>query len=183
MNEIAASYGLALFSLFKEQDIVEKRQKEVKELRSILYENADFITVLDSSFLSLTNRMEIIDKNFPGIDEEIKNFLKVICRNNRATFILEILDSFNSYCNEHRGIKEGILYSTIPITEDDKRRIEEKIAQLEKCSVELINHIDPSLIGGVKVLINSHIYDGSISGKIENIKNSLLGKEDRFHEN
>ncbi|HOZ02265.1 MAG TPA: F0F1 ATP synthase subunit delta [Bacilli bacterium] len=183
MNEIAASYGLALFSLSKEQDIVEKRQKEVKELRNILKENVDFITILDSSFLSLDERTEIIDKNFSGIDEDIKNFLKVICRNNRATFILEILDCFNSYCNEHRGIKEGILYSTIPITEDDKHRIEEKIAQLEKCSVELINHIDPSLIGGVKVLINSHIYDGSISGKIENIKNSLLGKEDRFHEN
>ncbi len=183
MNEIAASYGLALFSLSKEQDIVEKRQKEVKDLKSILKENADFITVLDSSFLTLDDRMKVIDNNFPGIDEDIKNFLKVICRNNRATFILDIFDSFNSYCNEHRGIKEGILYSTVPIAENDKNRIEEKIAQLEKCSVELTNRIDPSLVGGVKVLINSRIYDGSISGKIEKIKRSLLGKEDRFHEN
>lgn len=183
MNEIAASYGLALFSLSKEQDLVEKRQTEVKELRSILKENADFITVLNSSFLSLDDRVKIIDKNLPGIDEDVKNFLKVICRNNRAKFILDILDSFNSYCNEHRGIKEGILYSTIPIPEDAKHRIEEKIAQLEKCSVELTNRIDPSLVGGVKVLINSRIYDGSISGKIEKIKRSLLGKEDRFHEN
>lgn len=183
MNEIAASYGLALFSLSKEQDVVEKRQKEVKELRNILKENADFITVLDSSFISLDERMQIIDKNFNGVDEDVKNFFKVICRNNRATFILDILKSFISYCNEHRGIKEGILYSTIPIAEEDKHRIEEKIAQIEKCSIELTNRIDPSLVGGVKVLINSHIYDGSISGKIEKMKHSLLGKEDRFHEN
>ena len=183
MNEIAASYGLALFSLSKEQDIVEKRQKEVKDLRSILRENADFITVLNSSFLSLDERINAIDKNLPSVDEDVKNFLKIICRNNRAKFILDILDSFNSYCNQYRGIREGILYSTIPIPDDSKQKIEEKIAQLEKCSVELTNRIDPSLIGGVKVLINSHIYDGSISGKIEKIKSSLLGKEDRFHEN
>jgi F-type H+-transporting ATPase subunit delta len=183
MNEVAASYGLALFSLSKEQDIVEKRQKEVKDLRSILRENADFITVLNSSFLSLDERINAIDKNLPSVDEDVKNFLKIICRNNRAKFILDILDSFNSYCNQYRGIREGILYSTIPIPDDSKQKIEEKIAQLEKCSVELTNRIDPSLIGGVKVLINSHIYDGSISGKIEKIKSSLLGKEDRFHEN
>ena len=80
MNEIAASYGLALFSLSKEQDLVEKRQTEVKELRSILKENADFITVLNSSFLSLDDRVKIIDKNLPGIDEDVKNFLKEIGR-------------------------------------------------------------------------------------------------------
>lgn len=183
MNEIASSYGLALFTLSQEQNVVEKRQIEVKELRNILNQNVDFIAVLKSSFLPLEERIGIIDKNFPSVDEDIKNFMKVICRNDRARFILEIFDSFNSYCNQHRGIKEGILYSTIPISDESKKRIEEKIAQLEKCSVELTNRIDPSLVGGVKVLINSRIYDGSISGKIEKIKRSLLGKEDRFHEN
>lgn len=183
MNEIASSYGLALFSLSQEQNVVERRQKEVKELRIILKENADFITVLNSSFLPLNERIKTIDKNLPNIDEDIKNFLKIICLNRRANYILDILDSFNSYCNEYRGIKEGIIYSTITLSENVKQRIEKKIAQLEKSSVELNNRIDPSLIGGVKVLINSHIYDGSISGKIENIKNSLLGKENNFHEN
>ena len=39
---------------------------------------------------------------------------------------------------------------------------------------ELINIIDPSLIGGVKVVINDHIYDGSIKHHIDNMKLSLL---------
>ncbi|HNX15861.1 MAG TPA: ATP synthase F1 subunit delta [Bacilli bacterium] len=183
MSEVTSSYGLALFSLSLEQNVVETRQKEIKELRNILLQNADFITVLSSSFLSLEERLNIIDKNLNSLDEDVKNFLKIICQNNRAKLLIEIFDSFNSYCNEHLGVKEGILYSTVPVPEETKRKIESKIAQLEKCSIELVSRIDPALIGGIKVLINSHIYDGSVSGKIEKMKVSLLEKENRSYEN
>ena len=43
--------------------------------------------------------------------------------------------------------------------------------------VELIPHIDPTLIGGVKVVINSHVYDGSIKNQLEKMQIDLLGKE------
>lgn len=183
MNEVASSYGLALFSLSKEQNLVLERQNEVKALMSVLKENAGFINVLNSAFLPLEERLIVIDETFPSVDEDLRNFMKIICRNSRVKYLFDIFEGFNSYCNEYRGIREGILYSTIPIPEPTKQKIEEKIAQLEKCSVELINRINPSLIGGVKVLINSHIYDGSISGKIGKMQRSLLEKEDRFHEN
>ena len=43
MNEVASSYGLALFSLSKEQNLVLERQNEVKALMSVLKENAGYI--------------------------------------------------------------------------------------------------------------------------------------------
>ena len=43
--------------------------------------------------------------------------------------------------------------------------------------MDLISRIDPSLIGGVKVVINSHVYDGSIKNQLEKMQIDLLGKE------
>ena len=47
----------------------------------------------------------------------------------------------------------------------------------KEMDVELISRIDPSLIGGVKVVINSHVYDGSIKNQLEKMQIDLLGKE------
>ena len=76
--------------------------------------------------------------------------------------------------NEYRGVTEGLVYSTERLSEDQLSKLNKTISSVEKRPVELRNIIDPTLIGGVKVVINDHIYDGSIKHHIENMKNSLI---------
>ena len=48
-----------------------------------------------------------------------------------------------------------------------------KISEIEKVPCELKNIIDATIIGGVKVAINGHVYDGSIANKIEQMRLTL----------
>ena len=52
-------------------------------------------------------------------------------------------------------------------------RIEEGIAKKLGHKVELKNVIDERLIGGVRVVIHDHVYDGSIKYKLETLQNNL----------
>ena len=149
-------------------------QKEVKELTSVLKENTDFIMVLGSSFITLKERLEMVDKSFVGVDEEIIALIKVVMENNRMHIILDIFESFNSYCNEYRGVCEGLVYSTLKLDQKVINQIEEKISKIEHHKVELKNVIDPTLIGGVRVVIHDRIYDGSIKHHLEMMKKDLL---------
>lgn len=178
MNEIASRYGTALFSLALERNKLSEYQEEVKELKGIFKENPDFIMVLGSSFETIENRISIAEKTLPNITDDILSLIKILIENNRINLILDVFTSFNSQCNEYRGIDEGLVYSTIPLDDKTINKIEAKISEIEKRNVELINKIDPALIGGVKVVINGHIYDGSIKNRIENMKIDLLKKED-----
>ena len=130
--------------------------------------------VLDSSYKTIEEKIEIIDKTLVGVDEEIKNLLKVIIQNHRARYIIEIFDGFISLVNEHRGVIEGLVYSTEKLSDEQLEKLNLAISKVEKRPTELRNIIDPNLIGGVKVVINDHIYDGSIKHNIENMKNSLI---------
>ena len=56
--------------------------------------------------------------------------------------------------------------------------IELAIGKKEGRKISLIFKIDPSLIGGVKVVINNHIYDGSVKNKLAEMKQSLSKKEE-----
>lgn len=174
MKEITSRYAEALFSLKRDSNTLEESQQEVKELKKVFEENPGFITLLASYNKTLDEKIEIIDKTLKGVDEEIKTLIKIICQNHRAMYLIEIFDGFNSLVNEYRGVKEGLVYSTEKLSEKQLSSLNKKISEVEKMPTELRNIIDPSLIGGVKIVINDHIYDGSIKHHIEDMRTSLL---------
>ena len=174
METVSSRYGLALYSLALEEKKVEALQKEVKEIKSIFGKNTDFIMILGSSFLSLKERQEILEKTLVKVDERIISLIEVVMENNRTSVLMDIFDSFNSYCNEYLGVSEGKIISAFKLEQTVIKQIEEKISKIEKQKVELKNEIDPSLIGGVKVVIHDHIYDESIKHQIETMKIDLL---------
>lgn len=177
MNQIAQTYAEALFSLGLEEKKLTKLQDEGKALSEIIHDNEDFLLLLDSRFMSREERQDIASKILKDFDEDIVNFVKVLIANNRTNYIKDILEAFNSLCNEYKGVKEGLIYSAFPLNKETINKIKNKISQIEGMDVELISRIDPSLIGGVKVVINSHVYDGSIKNQLEKMQIDLLGKE------
>ena len=174
MENVSSRYGLALYSLALEEKKIDSWQEEVKTLKSIFEENTDFIMILGSSFISLEERIEILEKTLVGVDKNIVALISVIMANNRTDLILEVFESFNSYCNQYRGVSEGLIYSTLKLDQKVIDQIEEKVSKIEQSKVELKNVVDPSLIGGVKIVIKDHIYDGSIKHNIEMMKKDLL---------
>ena len=177
MLEIAQNYASALLSLAIDDNKVIDYQKEVKELRKIIKDNPDLILLLDSRFLGVEERMGNVETLLKGFSPDIINFIKIIIKHNRVSYLDDILEAFNSLCNENQDIVEGLIYSAFPLGEETLLKIKNKISQIENHEVDLIPKIDPSLIGGVKVVINSHVYDGSVKNQLEQMQISLLRKE------
>ncbi len=174
MEEVASRYGMALFSLALDLNKVEAFQDEVKQWNEIFNENREIYEVLSSSFLSKKERKDIFVKMTPGMSQEIQNFVLIIIDNNRIHQLEDIFYAFNSFCNEEKGIKEGIIYSVVPLKKDVLNSINEKISKLEKQKVELRNVIDKSLIGGIKVVVCDHVYDDSLKFHVEEMRRNLL---------
>ena len=174
MKEITSRYAEALYSLKKDENSLESSQKEIKELIKVLKENPDFLVLLTSSYKEFEEKEQIIDQVFVGVDEEIKTLMKIVVKNHRGQYLVEIFENYNSLVNEYRGVLEGLVYSTEPLSESQLAKLNSAIGEMETRPVELKNIIDPSLIGGVKVVINDHIYDGSIKRHIDDMKIALL---------
>ena len=177
MLEIAQNYASALLSIAVEDNKVIEYQKEVKELTKIIKDNPDFLLLLDSRFLTVNERMEKVSEILVGFSNDVVNFIKIIVSHNRVNYLEDILQAFNTLCNENRDIVEGLIYSAFPLDEKTLLKIKKKISQVEHRDVDLITRIDPSLIGGVKVVINSHVYDGSIKNQLEKMQLDLYRKE------
>ena len=174
MNEIASRYASGLYSIALEQNKVNVWQEEIKTIHKLFLENREFLDVLNSAFLPLNEKEEMLDKTLKGVDPNVVNLIKLLVKNHRQRYILDTFQAFNSLANELRGVKEGLIYSTYRLNDKTLEKIKQKIKEIEKCDVDLINIIDPTLIGGMRVVIDGHIYDGSIKSYLEKLKQSLL---------
>ncbi len=177
MLEIAQNYASALLSIAMDEKKVQDYQNEVKELMKIIKDNPDFLMLLDSRFLTVEERKQKVSEILVNFSSDVINFIKIIVEHNRVSYLEDILQAFNTLCNESRDIVEGLIYTAFPLEEKTLQKIKQKISQIENHDVDLIVKIDPSLIGGVKVVINSHVYDGSIKNKLEQMQVDLSRKE------
>lgn len=174
MKEIASRYAAALYSIALEENKIQSWQEDIKTINNLLKENKDFLDVLSSYFLSLKEKEEMIDKIFSKFDQDITSLIKLMVKNHRERYLIETMQAFNSLCNGYRGVKEGLIYSTVRLDEKTLQRINKKVGEVEKSEVDLYNVIDPTLIGGVKVVIDGHIYDGSVKYHLDQLKENLL---------
>ena len=141
MTEVAQNYASALFSLAVDDHKVIDYQKEAKELKKIIKDNQDFMLLLDSRFLSIEERMNNAEKILKGFSPDVVNFIKIIIKHNRVYELVDILEAFNSLCNESQDIVEGLIYSAFPLEERTLLNIKKKISEIENHEVDLITRL------------------------------------------
>lgn len=172
-DSIDTRYALALFTVAKEDNQIKKYQSELKEVKLALNENEALLNLFKSEFLSIEKRYQVVDKVFKQNSLPVKNFLKILIKNHRLNSYEAIFSRFNSMCNDENHVLEGIVYSVDKLNEAKIHELEDALKTKNHVDVELTNRIDPSLIGGIKVVINNHIYDYSIQSELMNMKSRL----------
>ena len=173
MDSLYTRYANALLSIASDEKRVDYYRDEIKAIRKAFLENEEIIHLLGSAFIEFEEKEKIID-NIYNENDNIKNFIKIVVKNRRSDCIIKIFNEFIKSCNELINIKDGIVYSVRPLSEEEIVKIEESIGKRLDCQVELENVIDERLIGGVKVIVEDKIFDGSIKNKVERLKESLI---------
>lgn len=174
MDSLAYRYALAMFDIALEENKVKEYQEKMKCVKKLLNENPDYLRVLSSYFLTAKEKHELVEKALVSLDSKhIISFIKVIIDNHRVNEIDSIFQEIHVLCNEYLGIDEGFVYSVIPLNEEQIKQIEEAISLKMKVKVELQNIIDERLIGGIKVVVNDHVYDSSLLHKINFLKKEI----------
>lgn len=158
------SYGQALFDL--------KVSKEDRENASkILKESTELREALANPTISKEEKEKVIDELF---SPEIRNFIKVICRNDDAPCLQEAFDYCEELIQKKKRILTGTLFYVTRPGEEQLERIKEylkKEYQAEQVELELKE--DASLIGGFILKVQDKVLDRSLRGKLEKMKQNL----------
>lgn len=174
METLVNRYALALLSIAVEEHNNENYRLLVKDLYNSFNQSEDLKLLLKSTFVSKDEKKNLFKTMLNDIElKKVLDFVLVIIDNGRSSYLLPILEEFIKVSNNYDNISEGIIYSTIRLSEKEIEKITNAIAKKLNKSIHLHNRLDSSLIGGVKVVIDDHVFDGSIKNKLNNLKTQL----------
>lgn len=87
--------------------------------------------------------------------------------------LTDIVRRYRFFLNESQGISEGIIYSAVPISKEKVEAFENKLQEQINKKVKLINRIDSSLIGGVKIFLDGRLIDMTVKKQLSDLASKL----------
>ena len=175
MNEIAQRYGEGLFELARETNTVNTKKENIETLLSVLRGEKDVIPFLRAVKITKKEKKEFIKTVFGNVvDQDVLSLIQLMVDKGRTLYIQGALESYLLYADDELGITKGIVYSARALDKSDMDKLKEALEKKVGGKVSITNHVDESLIAGIKVKIGNNVTDMTMKNKIEELKQTLL---------
>lgn len=170
--KVASRYAKALLELAVEKGALEDVIKDVRLLLSLASENRELVLMLNSPIINSDKKYKVLETLFGKTANKITmSFFEIVTRKNRANVLVSTAKEFQRQYNLHMGIQVAEITTTVEL--DDQLRKEvvsivKEISGLDK--VELVEKINPEIIGGFVLKVNDKLLDDSISKKLRDLR-------------
>ena len=109
-----------------------------------------------------------------GLQKELRNLLAVLIDNDRIGQVSEVAQAYRRLLQEQSGIRQAEIVTARELNEKERGALVEEIGKLAGARVEASFRLDPAILGGAVVRIGSTVYDGSVRGRLERLKEALI---------
>lgn len=149
---------------------------ELEDFTATYGESTELREVLATPAISLPEKLRILEAILARLETSpiAGNFVRVLLSNYRLGLLREVVESFRKIAYERLGIAQVKVFSATSLSETEREALRERFARLTRKQVELELHLDPELLGGLQAQIGSAVYDGSIRGHLERLRQQLV---------
>jgi F-type H+-transporting ATPase subunit delta len=150
--------------------------EELRGFEALLKENIQLRRVMENPSIPGDRKRAVLDvvAQRSGITQQVRNFIAVVTDHRRLSLLPEILKQLEQELNDRMGIANAEIVSSRELSESEAKLLEAEIGRLTGQQVRARYSKDPSLLGGARVRVGSTIYDGSISGQLERMREQLM---------
>jgi F-type H+-transporting ATPase subunit delta len=174
MTEAGSVYGLALYDLAKSEQFTEQILEELSVLRKSFAEEPDFLKLLSTPAITKQERCQILDHSFRDkLHPYLLNFLKLLTEKGYIRHFFHCCDAYRDQYNRDHGIVPVTAVTAVAMTEDQKKRLREKLEALTGKTVDLYSRIDPSCLGGVRLDYDGKRVDDTVAHRLDALRTLL----------
>ncbi len=172
---IANRYADALYAEAKDSGMFDTVVADLNRLDELLRDSKDFSVLVNTSALTAEEKLTVIEalgKN-GGISRLVYAFLVVLTRKRRLSILPGVVQAIRRRVLVDRGEVEAQVSYAAPVNDTIRNGLKARLAQITGKAVILKETVDPSLLGGLRVIIGSTLYDASVRGKLDAIRTQL----------
>jgi F-type H+-transporting ATPase subunit delta len=151
-------------------------EQQLTDFAATFAASKDLREVLLNPSIPTAKRVSILDavNSRIGCGPKVRNFLAVLISHERLAALTEVIEGFRLEMNRRLSISDAEVVTARLLQDQERAKLEREVAELAGTRVNAIFRQDKSLIGGAIVRIGSTIYDGSVRGRLERLKERLV---------
>jgi len=176
MAAVSSRYARALVEVVLEQRIDgDVARQQLNSIAEAVRESVDLRRVWESPAVPAEQKRAVLDGIVGQMNafKAIRNFIAVIIDHRRIPMLDDIARQFAVELDAQLGFVEAEISSARPLSPEEKRELESQVERLSGKKIRARYASDPQLLGGVMVRVGSTIYDGSVRGQLEKMKQEL----------
>lgn len=152
-----------------------KTLAEAQRLAELVAESKELREVWHTPSITAEQKRAVLDAIVAreGISPTVRNFLAVLIDHRRTSFLGPIVKQFEAELNQRMGFAEADIASARDLGETERHALEGQVEKMLGKKLRARYTRDASLLGGAVIRIGSTIYDGSVKGQLERIRQQL----------
>lgn len=121
-------------------------------------------------------KVAILDKlnTRMGLQRELRNLLAVMINNDRIGEVHEVASAWRTEMQERLGIRQAEIVTARELSAQERDEMIAGVGKLAGSRIEPTFKLDPGIIGGTVVRVGSTVWDGSVRGRLERLKEALV---------
>ena len=175
LSEVGTRYSTALFNLANKEKKLEQIYKETQNLAGFLKKSSPLQNFLAAPQVRDEEKEKVVKNIWSGkIEGFLLNFLLFLLKKRRVQFFEQIALNFEKLYKEKLGIIEATLISVKTVEEKQQEKLINKLQKETGKKIQLINKLDPALIGGTILILANQVLDYSIRHRLNSLRDRLL---------
>jgi F-type H+-transporting ATPase subunit delta len=137
--------------------------------------------IFENPAIPATQKIAILDKlntglggRGLGLQKELRNLIAVLIHNDRIAYVKEVAEAYRAELEERQGIRQAEITTARELAEDERATLLAGVGKLAGAKIQPTFKLDKSILGGTVVRIGSTVYDGSVRGRLERLKEVLV---------
>ena len=149
---------------------------ELRSLSTLMAEQKQLGDVLLTPFVPPSRKQKIAEEIMErlSLQPKVRRFFSLLLEKDRLDLLPEIIALLPDLWNEARGVATLEVFSVVPLTPSQRTALQEKLEKIERQPVVLKYRQDPSLIGGLTLRKGNIVYDVSLKGSLERLKEHII---------
>jgi F-type H+-transporting ATPase subunit delta len=176
MASVASTYARAFADVVLSAHLDASRAVGgLREIAKLLDENALLKRVWENPAVPADQKRNLLDAvvQREGIDKPVRNLIAVLIDHRRVPFLPRIIEQLEKELDARLGFAEAQISSVRELGDAERRALEAQVAKTTGKKVRAQYALDSSLLGGAVVRVGSTIYDGSVKGQLEKIREAI----------
>jgi F-type H+-transporting ATPase subunit delta len=174
-KSVAITFVNALLEIAAKKGLMERIEKDLALVSDVITKHGKLEKTLFHPSITRNEKKKLIKKVFgASVSDLMVNFLNLLVDRRRERIVEFLPAIYKETVDASKGVINARVTTVAPLTESQMSGLKKRLDKLTGKNVEIEVVQDPQILGGILIRVGNKMIDGSIAGRLKNLRTRLL---------